>query len=518
MESPPRGTPSTPHDTRANRPRPWERLARVSLIAGGIAGALGVLALLKWGTGAQALAPGAAVLFFLLALVGAGVSQIARTVREALDRAEFERREADEKDRALRADLERRAAERAAQVEDLTRAIEKADRATRSQGEFLSRLSHELRTPLNAILGFAQLLQLDKLSSQQRENVELILTSGKNLLDLITQAVDFSRIDAGRLSLSPGPVHVGQVVQEAVDLVRPLAAEHHVDVQAPGLDALTQHVRADPGRLKQILMTLLSNAVKYSRKGGAVTLACEARPDRRFRIKVRDTGRGLPPDVLDRLFVPAEQSDTGWTAMDGTRIGLALSKSLVEAMGGTMGAESVLGQGTTFWVELPLVARPEEQTDGRREKAPSAQPPRRQGAGTLLYIEDNLSNLRLVERIIARLPGVKLIAAIRGRLGLDLAREHRPDLILLDLHLPDVPGDEVLRRLRQDPQTRHIPVVIVSADASPGQVKRLLDTGARAYLTKPIDIAQLLALLQESLGGDAPAPSTPASDAKSGGA
>ncbi len=514
MENPPRGTPSTPNNTWPDRPRPWERLARLSLIASGIAGSLGVLTLLKWGTIAQALPPGAAVLFFLLALVSAGVSQIARTVRGALDRAESARREAEEKSRALTAELERRVAERAAQVEDLTRTIEKTDRANRSQGEFLSRLSHELRTPLNAILGFAQLLQMDNLSSQQREHVELILTGGKNLVDLITHVQDFSRIDAGRLSLSPEPVHVSRVLQEAVDLVRPLAAEHHVDVQAPGLDALTQHVRADPGRLKQILLTLLSNAVKYSREGGVVTLACDARPDRRFRIKIRDTGRGLPPDVLDRLFIPFEQSDTGWTVMDGTRIGLALSKNLVEAMGGTMGAESVLGQGTTFWVELPLVARPEEQTDGRREKVHSAHTPRRQGEGTLLYIEDNLSNLRLVERIIARLPGVKLISAIRGRLGLDLAREHRPDLILLDLHLPDVPGDEVLRRLRQDAQTRHIPVVVISADANPGQVRRLLDTGARAYLTKPIDIAQLLALLQESLGDDATPPSKRASDAK----
>lgn len=514
MKNPSRGTPSTPNNTWPDRARPWVWLARASLIASGIAGSFGVLELLKWGTGAQALAPGAAVLFFLLALVSAGVSQIARTVRGALDRAESARREAEEKSRALTAELERRVAERAAQVEDLTRTIEKTDRANRSQGEFLSRLSHELRTPLNAILGFAQLLQLDNLSSQQREHVELILTGGKNLVDLITQVQDFSRIDAGRLSLSPEPVYVSQVLQEAVDLARPLAAEHHVDVQAPGLDVLTQHVRADPGRLKQILLTLLSNAVKYSREGGVVTLACDARPDRRFRIKIRDTGRGLPPDVLDRLFIPVEQSDTGWTVMDGTRIGLALSKNLVEAMGGTMGAESVLGQGTTLWVELPLVARPEEQTDGIREKVHSAQTPRRQGEGTLLYIEDNLSNLRLVERIIARLPGVKLISAIRGRLGLELAREHRPDLILLDLHLPDVPGDEVLRRLRQDAQTRHIPVVVISADANPGQVKRLLDTGARAYLTKPIDIAQLLALLQESLGDDATAPSKPASDAK----
>jgi signal transduction histidine kinase/CheY-like chemotaxis protein len=518
MEHPPRGTPSTPNNSQPNRPRPWERLARLSLIASGAAGALGVLSLLKWGIGAQALEPGAAVLFFLLALVGAGVSQIARTTRGALDRAEFDRRASDEKSRALTAELERRLTERAAQIEDLARTIEKTDRANRSQSELLSRLSHELRTPLNAILGFAQLLQLDKLSSQQRENVELILTSGKNLVDLITQAVDFSRIDAGRLSLSPEPVHVGQVLQEAVELVRPLAAEHHVDLQAPALDALTEHVRADPGRLKQILVTLLSNAVKYSRKGGTVTLACDGRPDRRFRIRVRDSGRGLPPDVLDRLFVPAEKSDTVWTAMDGTRIGLALSKNLVEAMGGTMGAESILNQGTTFWVELPLATRPDEQTDGRRENAPSTHTPRRQGEGTLLYIEDNLSNLRLVERIIARLPGVKLIAAIRGRLGLDLAREHRPDLILLDLHLPDVPGDEVLRRLRQDPQTRDIPVVVISADASPGQVKRLLETGARAYLTKPIDIAQLLALLQESLGVDATLASKRASDAKSGGA
>ncbi|HEX2155649.1 MAG TPA: ATP-binding protein, partial [Actinomycetes bacterium] len=259
--------------------------------------------------------------------------------------------------------------------------------------------------------------------------------------------------------------------------------------------AANRHVLSDPQRLKQILLNLLSNAVKYNRNGGSVQLDCEQVAGGWLRIKVTDTGPGIPPESIERLFVPFDRLGSERTSIEGTGLGLPLTKGLAEAMGGTLGVASVVGQGSAFWVELPLTQTASERPTAAEAPPAHAQPERQHPAVTMLYIEDNLSNLQLVERLLSRRPGVTLISAMRPQLGLELAGEHHPDLILLDLDLPDMPGQEVLRRLRADSNTAHVPIVILSADARPALIARLLEEGARAFLTKPLEIKELLALL-----------------------
>ena len=379
----------------------------------------------------------------------------------------------------------------------------RAETASRAKSEFLSRMSHELRTPLNAILGFAQVLEMDSLSPEQGESVGYIVKGGRHLLRLIDEVLDIARIEAGRLAISPEPVPVREIVGEALDLVKPLAAERHIRLLGDGVSAASeQYVLADAQRVKQVLLNLLSNAIKYNREGGTVTLSYSAPAPGRLRFKVNDTGRGIPPDGLERLFAPFERLGAEQTGIEGTGLGLALSKRLVEAMGGMLGAESTLGQGSTFWMELAVAESPVKQLARDDPGVPA--PPRgnrSSQAGIVLYVEDNLSNVQLIKRLLVHRPEVRLLPIMQGQLALDLASQHNPDLILLDLQLPDIPGDEVLRRLRETPETRHIPVIVISADATPGQIERLRLAGAWQYLTKPLDVKKFLSLLDEALKG-----------------
>jgi PAS domain S-box-containing protein len=381
--------------------------------------------------------------------------------------------------------------------ESVRRARAEAERANRAKSEFLSRMSHELRTPLNAILGFGQLLAMDGLDSNQREGVQQILKAGDHLLQLINEVLDISRIEAGGLSLSVEPVAVAEAVGEALDLVRPLAAERNV-VLSGGAASARESVQADRQRLKQVLLNLLANAVKYNRDGGTVRIDVTRVGEECVRISVADTGPGISRESLERLFSPFERLGADQLYVEGTGLGLALSKGLVEAMGGRLGVDSRVGEGSTFWVELPVAERQGERLDdelpAQRHAEDESAPER-----TVLYIEDNLSNLKLVEGVLSRRPSISLIPAMQGGLGLELAREHPCDLILLDLHLPDLPGSEVLARLLANPATSEIPVVVLSADATPGQVERMLDQGAREYLTKPLDVQRLLEVLDELL-------------------
>jgi CheY-like chemotaxis protein len=358
-------------------------------------------------------------------------------------------------------------------------------------------MSHELRTPLNAILGFAQLLELEELTDEQRENLHYILSAARHLLALINEVLDIAAIEAGRLPLSLEPVAVGDVVAETVSLIRPLADQHQVLLASPPQECQV-HVLGDRQRLKQILLNLLSNAVKYNRRGGSVQLGCRPVGEGRLRIEVVDTGLGIAPEAMGQLFVPFERLGSEQTGVEGAGLGLPLSRRLAEAMGGTLEGDSTVGQGSSFRVELPLTEGPLQRAERHAELPDpvAAQPvPEPESTLTVLYIEDNLSNLQLVERVLNRRPGARLISAMRPQLGLELAAEHDPDLILLDLHLPDMPGQEVLRRLQAEPRTAQVPVVILSADARPGLIKELLGQGVRAFLTKPLDVKELLELL-----------------------
>ncbi len=384
--------------------------------------------------------------------------------------------------------------------EMLRHAKEEAERANRAKSEFLSRMSHELRTPLNSILGFAQLLAMANLGAQHQSGVEQILKGGYHLLELINEVLDLARVESGRLSLSPEPVQVHDVVKEALDLVRPIAGSRDVTLNSDLSACGDLYVHADRQRLKQVLLNLLSNAMKFNRESGLVLLRCEQMAGHRLRIEVADTGPGIPEEALKKLFTPFERLDADRSAVGGTGLGLALSQRMIEAMGGTIGVESKVGVGSRFYLELPLaehvqVGKP--LTDfsaslGALNRAASC-------CGTILYIEDNSSNVQLVEQILALHPGVRMLDAIQGKIGIDLAKTHTPDWILLDLHLPDMKGEEVLRTLGQDPSTRNIPVTILSADATPAQIERLKATGARDYLTKPLDVKQFVLLLESTL-------------------
>ena len=372
-------------------------------------------------------------------------------------------------------------------------------------------MSHELRTPLNAVLGFGQLLQLDGLRPDQQDSVDHIVRAGAHLLELIDEVLDISRVEAGHLRLSLEPVSVEEVVADALGMVRPLAAARGVALSevVPGGD---HHVRADRQRLRQVLVNLLANAVKYNRDDGEVTVRCEPAGGS-LRLVVDDTGIGLSPHDQARLFQPFERLGAEHTDVEGTGLGLALTKQLVEVMGGAIGVTSEVGVGSSFWVELPLTEAPSE-TAASPVLPSAARPPSADVARTVLYVEDNLSNVKLVERVVARRPEVDFMVAMHGSLAIELAREHRPSLILLDLHLPDMSGEEVLRRLRADARTADTPVVVLSADATSGQVERLRASGAADYLTKPFDIPRLLAVIDGSAapgggGGAAPAADGP---------
>ncbi len=403
--------------------------------------------------------------------------------------------------------------ERAKMEKALKEAKDEADRANKAKSEFLSRMSHELRTPLNAILGFGQLLERQNPTPTQRTRVQHVINAGRHLLGLINEVLDISRIEVGRMQLSLEPVCVAEAIQETLDLMRPLAGERRIQLIADvDLDA-TVHVLADRQRFKQVLLNLLTNGVKYTPVSGSVTVSCAANGSDKLRIRVADTGPGIAKEKLVRLFTPFDRLGAELSNVEGTGLGLALSQRLMQAMGGAIGVENSCGYGSTFWVELPRTKSPLEQT--RSPKATDRKHPRR-GEGkkrTLLYIEDNLSNLTLIEQILEERPEIELLSAMQGQVGLDLARQHSPDLVLLDLHLPDLPGWEVLSQLKAGETTSHIPVVIVSADATTRQIKRLTKAGAVTYLTKPLDVAEFFRVLDQTVtstnGANKPSPSSP---------
>jgi len=390
---------------------------------------------------------------------------------------------------------------------NLQEARRDAEQANRAKSEFLSRMSHELRTPLNAILGFAQLLEMEPQTPEAAECIGYILRGGQHLLELINEVLDITRIEAGRLELSPEPVAIEEVIADSLSVIAPLAAKRNVQLNAELAVPHEGYVMADRQRLKQILLNLLSNAVKYNREGGLVAISVSETPRGRRRINVIDTGPGIAPDKLDRLFTPFER--LGQSTVEGTGIGLALSRRLARLLGGDVGVETQEGQGSTFWVELDPANHPVERlrrTAPEREQvsaAPGDEAERR--SRSVLYVEDNLSNLELIRRALATRGTVTLHTATSGRQGVGLARDHRPDLVLLDLHLPDMSGIDVMRELRTDPRTAWIPIVVISADATPDQRARLLASGAQAFLTKPLDLNRLFSLLDDSLMVGGPA-------------
>jgi PAS domain S-box-containing protein len=426
-------------------PQDYEEAARITATADGGQSATGEIRIIH---------PGNVVRWIRATndpvLADDGTIRVAGTIIDITDRKEAE------------------AAMRAAQLE--------AEHANAAKDEFLSRMSHELRTPLNAILGFTQLLQRDEPTSTQIEMLHHIMRGGEHLLEMINDLLDIASIESGHLSMS---------VEQVVLSFDPTPQGEEI------------YARTDRRRLKQVVLNLLSNAIKYNRQGGAVTLtisvSAEDSAQGKVRLNVSDTGLGIAAEDLSKLFSPFERLGKQTTDIEGAGIGLALSQRLVTMMGGTLGVESVLGQGSTFSVTLPLTAEPQILVSS--DYPGSLTMPDGRTTATLVYIEDTVSNVELLRGVVRLAPGWQLSHASTGQEGLDIAFTTAPTAILLDMHLPDLDGLDVLRALQLHPVTAKVPIAILSADASPRQIGRMLTAGASKYLTKPIDIDSVLSFL-----------------------
>jgi PAS domain S-box-containing protein len=384
---------------------------------------------------------------------------------------------------------------------ELKSAKSAAEKANLAKSDFLSSMSHELRSPLNAILGFAQLLDSTSPlpTDSQKENIGQILKAGWHLLKLINEILDLAVVESGKMSLSPEPVSLAEVITECQAMMEPQAKQRDIRMTFPQL-AIPYYVNADRTRLKQVLINLLSNAIKYNRVQGTVEVKCTATTPERIRISVKDTGAGLPPGKLAQLFQPFNRLGQEKRAEEGTGIGLVMSKRVVELMEGAIGVESSVGVGSVFWIELLLTTAPTPAVAGA-ESTIAVHVPVPDGARlhTLLYIEDNAANLTLVEQLIARRSDIRLLTAVNGTLGVELARDSRPDVILMDINLPGISGIEALKVLREDPATSHIPIVALSPNAMPRDIKKGLKAGFFHYLTKPIKVNEFMGALDGAL-------------------
>ncbi len=383
----------------------------------------------------------------------------------------------------------------------LRQAKEEAERANAAKSLFLSRMSHELRTPLNAILGFGQVLSLSTLEEREARCVDFMLKAGKHLLALVDEILDLARVDTGGLVLKLGDIRFDLLARECVGFTSKMAQARDIRCTVEAPPAECRLVWADEQRLRQVLLNLLSNAIKYNREGGTVTIRCEPAPRDRLSLSVSDTGPGISPEDLGRLFVPFERLGHEYGEVEGSGLGLVVSRRLAEAMDGSLTVQSEVGQGSTFRIELPRARTPAEPAALAHSVAPSLPgTAKKAAAATLLYVEDNESNVQVMETVVARLrPQWRFLSAKDGQAGLARARENAPDLILLDLQLPGLQGDAVLTELRRSPGTAQTPVLILSADATAHSRERLLSLGANGYVSKPFNVPVLLAQLDALL-------------------
>ena len=385
--------------------------------------------------------------------------------------------------------------------QELESAKSAAEKANLAKSEFLSSMSHELRSPLNAILGFAQLLESEfpPPTPVQKEGINEILQSGWHLLTLINEILDLAKVESGHAPLSQEPVSLAEVILECQRMIGPQAQQGGISMSFPLVDN-PYYVRADRTRVKQVLINLLSNAIKYNIKQGAIVVTCAESVPGRIRVSIRDTGRGLSPELLSQLFQAFNRLGQEAGGVEGTGIGLVLAKRLVELMGGVIGVESTVGVGSVFWFELISVAEPHLSVE-EVDAAVLIQPVEKRDTRlhTVLYVEDNPSNLKLVKQIIARHSDMCLLTAVDGLSGIEIARESKPDVILMDINMPGMNGFEVLEILHSNPATAHIPVLALTANAMPRDIKKGMEAGFFQYITKPIMVNELMEALNVAL-------------------
>lgn len=376
-----------------------------------------------------------------------------------------------------------------------------AEKTSLAKSDFLARMSHELRTPLNSIMGFSQLLEMAAVREKYPENqvnfIEQILRAGSHLLELINEVLDLSRVESGKIETHPEPVDIKNLLNEMVAFMQPIAQKGEVIISNDTELTGCSMIKADKGLLKQCILNLLSNAIKYNQEKGEVHLHCRTMENKNIQICVTDTGPGLSEEQQASLFQPFERLGAENSEIEGSGIGLTITKKIVELMGGTVGCESQLGKGSTFFIELPVYGEEEPSMEPVKATPRPKKAPQGKNIFKIFYIEDNQANLALIEHTLSRYSNIQLSSAFNGRQGIQKIQEYIPDLILLDMGLPDMEGLDVLRELKTNQQTKDIPIVVLSANALQSHINKSKDLGIERYLTKPIDIQEFADVINQ---------------------